>query len=196
MTQDILVCRFCLESKGTKKNPLLEPCECRGSIRYVHQVCLTRWRRQDPSRNAELCRLCLTPYKRTIEGGFEEIPDEITIALLYLRFPILLCFTINYTFLVQLFFLKENQLYSSFEVYQFLFQAAYFGLFYSQWNVRNKRLYWDEWKHFSTAILFATHVVCSGYLYSGQYGAIIPLNVILRLYWQRHTNILLALNAQ
>ncbi len=39
-------CRFCLLEEDTStihKNPLISPCDCKGSLKYVHLDCLTRW---------------------------------------------------------------------------------------------------------------------------------------------------------
>ena len=35
-------CRFCLED-GTNSNPLICPCKCSGSVRYVHLKCIRQW---------------------------------------------------------------------------------------------------------------------------------------------------------
>jgi hypothetical protein len=196
MPQDTLVCRFCLESKTTKKNPLLEPCECRGSIRYVHEVCLTRWRRQDPARNAELCRLCMTAYKILELTALENIPDEFTIALWLLRYPILLCFLVNYPFLLQISFLKTSQVEVFYQAYQVLFQLVYLVLFYREWRVKNKQLYWQLWSHWSIRLHILFHVAMNGLLLQGHYIAIIPLNTVMGMYWHRHRNILLSINSQ
>jgi hypothetical protein len=196
MPQDTLVCRFCLESKTTKKNPLLEPCECRGSIRYVHEVCLTRWRRQDPARNAELCRLCMTAYKIFGLQALEHIPDEVTIALWLLRFPIVLCFLVNSPFLLQLAFLKDAQVPVFFQAYQLLFQLVYLVLFCREWKVKHTQLYWHHWSHWSIRLHIVFHVAMNGLLFQGRYIAIIPLNTVLGMYWHRHRNILLRINSQ
>lgn len=36
-------CRICLLDGGTAEDPLLCPCQCRGSIKFVHLECLRRW---------------------------------------------------------------------------------------------------------------------------------------------------------
>jgi hypothetical protein len=196
MPQDTLVCRFCLESTTTKKNPLLEPCDCRGSIRYVHEVCLTRWRRQDPARNAELCRLCMTAYKILELTALEHIPDEVTIALWLLRYPILLCFLVNYPFLLQVSFIQKDHMQLFFQAYQLLFQMVYFVLFYREWRVKQKELYWQLWSHWSIRLHILLHVAMNGLLLQGHYIAIIPLNTVMGMYWRRHRNILLRINSQ
>ena len=39
------VCRFCFET-GDDEQPLVSPCKCAGSLRYVHVKCLHRWQSQ------------------------------------------------------------------------------------------------------------------------------------------------------
>lgn len=37
------LCRICQIAGGSPTNPLLEPCGCVGSLRFVHQECLKKW---------------------------------------------------------------------------------------------------------------------------------------------------------
>lgn len=37
------LCRICQIAGGSLTNPLLEPCGCVGSLRFVHQECLKKW---------------------------------------------------------------------------------------------------------------------------------------------------------
>ena len=36
------ICKICFE-KETKLNPLISPCLCEGTIKFVHQSCLKNW---------------------------------------------------------------------------------------------------------------------------------------------------------
>lgn len=38
-----LQCRICLMEGPSEDDPLIQPCECTGSIKYVHANCLARW---------------------------------------------------------------------------------------------------------------------------------------------------------
>eukprot|EP00964_Phaeocystis_antarctica_P020737 scaffold11462_cov68-Phaeocystis_antarctica.AAC.2 len=46
-------CRLCLE--GEYDGPLVQPCACRGSIKWIHEHCLERWRRTSPREDAAYC---------------------------------------------------------------------------------------------------------------------------------------------
>jgi hypothetical protein len=36
-------CRICFSGQGEEENPLLSPCECAGSIKYIHAECIKQW---------------------------------------------------------------------------------------------------------------------------------------------------------
>jgi hypothetical protein len=40
---DQLTCRICLMEGSTREDPLVRPCQCRGTIEYVHVGCLRLW---------------------------------------------------------------------------------------------------------------------------------------------------------
>jgi hypothetical protein len=195
MAQDTRVCRFCLDTKETKKNSLIEPCDCKGSIQFVHEKCLLRWRRMDPMRNADICLLCMTPYLLLYPGILETIPDTATISRMLLRFPILLWLTVNYGLLIQLSFQPGMNIADLFQGYQYVFQLLYFLFFWKEWKVRNKALYWQEWSHFSTTFLILCQITCNGFIQNQYYLAIVPLNGIVGIYWHKHIHILKHLNS-
>ena len=41
--EDEIVCRVCRSPGELPDNPLFYPCRCKGSIKYVHNDCLTMW---------------------------------------------------------------------------------------------------------------------------------------------------------
>ena len=56
-------CRICFESESTRENPLISPCLCRGTSKYVHKNCIQHWR--DVNNNTEYfwkCRECCYDY--------------------------------------------------------------------------------------------------------------------------------------
>ncbi|KAI8375652.1 hypothetical protein EDC96DRAFT_496042 [Choanephora cucurbitarum] len=66
------ICRVC-RSEATPEQPLFHPCKCAGSIRYVHQDCLTEWLAHSRKKYCELCEhpFNFTPVYR------EDMPDKI-----------------------------------------------------------------------------------------------------------------------
>jgi E3 ubiquitin-protein ligase DOA10 len=52
-------CRICMEG-GT----LISPCLCKGTMKYVHESCLTTWRNMNPSSSSYTkCNQCAYPYQ-------------------------------------------------------------------------------------------------------------------------------------
>ena len=37
------ICRICYDSTSNIKNPLINPCKCKGSMKYIHYNCLLNW---------------------------------------------------------------------------------------------------------------------------------------------------------
>ncbi|XP_021069361.1 probable E3 ubiquitin-protein ligase MARCH10 isoform X2 [Mus pahari] len=57
------LCRICQIAGGSPANPLLEPCGCVGSLRFVHQECLKKWLKVKITSGADLgtvktCEMC------------------------------------------------------------------------------------------------------------------------------------------
>ncbi|XP_030627858.1 E3 ubiquitin-protein ligase MARCHF8 isoform X2 [Chanos chanos] len=52
-SQDI--CRIC-HCEGDEDSPLITPCHCTGSLRFVHQACLQQWIKSSDTRCCELCK--------------------------------------------------------------------------------------------------------------------------------------------
>ncbi|CAL8331300.1 unnamed protein product [Lota lota] len=52
---DAEVCRIC-HCEGEEEYPLITPCWCTGSLRFVHQACLNQWIKSSDTRCCELCK--------------------------------------------------------------------------------------------------------------------------------------------
>ncbi|XP_041743093.1 uncharacterized protein LOC121574593 isoform X2 [Coregonus clupeaformis] len=48
-------CRIC-HCEGDDDSPLITPCHCTGSLRFVHQACLQQWIKSSDTRCCELCK--------------------------------------------------------------------------------------------------------------------------------------------
>ena len=193
--QDEPLCRFCLETKETVKNPLVDACGCKGSMRYVHSKCLHRWRFQNPSKNAKICLLCFEPY--TISSGrlFENVPPDSGVGIFFLRYPIILSFTGGYLSLVHYSLSPSTSNLSSLLVfYQYGVQISYFTLFYFHWTVQNKEAYWHHWQPLRRSLLLSLY--CLSLLGMSLHNpvSVLSLNFVLTLIWAVHCRILEDLN--
>ena len=56
-------CRICFEKKTTNSNPMLSPCKCNGTIKYVHERCLEKWRNVNINKPSfQTCLICRYNY--------------------------------------------------------------------------------------------------------------------------------------
>ena len=54
------ICRICYMEEDDEKNPLVQPCICSGSMKYIHLNCLKHWintRSFDKVESNELCSI-------------------------------------------------------------------------------------------------------------------------------------------
>ncbi|KAG2488585.1 hypothetical protein HYH03_012904 [Edaphochlamys debaryana] len=58
-------CRICLDpGEATRDNPLISPCQCRGSTAFVHRQCLRTWRDSKQGSPAHYrCEICHFSYQ-------------------------------------------------------------------------------------------------------------------------------------
>jgi hypothetical protein len=50
------ICRICLSSESETSNPLISPCRCDGSMKFIHLMCLRQWMQaRMVARNTERC---------------------------------------------------------------------------------------------------------------------------------------------
>jgi E3 ubiquitin-protein ligase MARCH1/8 len=49
------MCRIC-HCDGTPELPVITPCHCAGTLRYVHQACLQHWIKSSQTKSCEVCR--------------------------------------------------------------------------------------------------------------------------------------------
>ena len=84
-------CRLCLEEDD---GPLVQPCACRGSAKFIHKACLEKWRRTSPKEDAAYrCGQCKDEYRDALSiellsarlqaertGGEDLSPTLVTLA--------------------------------------------------------------------------------------------------------------------
>ncbi|WWD21007.1 hypothetical protein CI109_105488 [Kwoniella shandongensis] len=77
------VCRVC-RVEGDEENPLIYPCKCSGSVRFVHPDCLKQWLAQSQKKYCEICG-----HKYTFTKVYpDQLPTSIPFTV-YIRQSIL-----------------------------------------------------------------------------------------------------------
>eukprot|EP01066_Platyproteum_vivax_P010159 Platyproteum_vivax@DN4522_c0_g1_i1.p1 len=77
-------CRICLSEGSETNNPLVSPCNCNGTMKYVHLQCLRSWMegrlniRSDGTQSSFFCcslecELCKTTYPTFVEAAHRQI---------------------------------------------------------------------------------------------------------------------------
>lgn len=72
-SQEGIQCKVCWDNCSTEENPLLNSCQCDGSVRYIHYNCLKYWLKQKMAKKEERnlvsytwkqfeCEICKKPY--------------------------------------------------------------------------------------------------------------------------------------
>ena len=62
MVVEEMTCRLCWGDEDD--GPLVQPCACRGSGKWIHQHCLEQWRRTSPREDAAYrCGQCMDEYR-------------------------------------------------------------------------------------------------------------------------------------
>ena len=63
-----MTCRHCRDDED--RRPLVQPCACRGSAKWIHQHCLEQWRRTSLKEDAAYrCGQCMDHYRDELAGG-------------------------------------------------------------------------------------------------------------------------------
>lgn len=85
-------CRIC-RGEATRSQPLIHPCKCRGSIKYIHQDCLLEWLKHS-NRSTSKCDICNVPYKfRTIYDP--DMPEKIPMKFIWEKFVLMISGTMT-----------------------------------------------------------------------------------------------------
>lgn len=81
---DAMMCRICLLEGPTEDDPLITPCQCKGSIEYVHLGCLRHWIKgrlncSDTTSGSYFyrplaCELCKVGYPAYVHVGTQRLP--------------------------------------------------------------------------------------------------------------------------
>ncbi|KAK0408186.1 hypothetical protein QR680_003818 [Steinernema hermaphroditum] len=75
-------CRICY-LPSSDDQPLVHPCLCRGTQKYIHESCILRFNELNPDRGLQ-CPVCLYHFKFDAKGPGTRIVDQLLMTLLCL----------------------------------------------------------------------------------------------------------------
>lgn len=205
-------CRFCLEpgdpAAVAAENPLISPCPCKGSVRYVHWTCLKRWVRLDAA-NARACTICRQPFDATVFPGFVSLTSGPSAALLFLEHS----YTASVVFTYMAFLWHANTATVDGPVWTICWRMTRLGSLWTHaayavcaWlclrelGERGRETYWAAAHRVRMTTLLAGHAYA---LYQvaiaapemPDYLALAAMQYLLRVYWNEHTATLSRVNA-
>jgi E3 ubiquitin-protein ligase DOA10 len=192
---DTNICRFCLDSGKTEKNPLISPCSCKGSVEFIHLICLNKWRTQNPERNRETCNLCSGTYRIPSFYDIEKMPGgSITCYLLDSSFVVSII--MNYIGII--FYLASSNIVAIKEGICFI-QLIHHGFqlyfMYILFNVRKREEYFQYWINEKRYLLVPLHgVILSITVYQNPILGLVTSSLITNVYWMNHIEVLHLMN--
>jgi len=63
--KELPTCRICYSGISSKDNPLIRPCKCSGSMKFIHKLCLQKWRMWSAAEHVRKCPVCKQDYQTT-----------------------------------------------------------------------------------------------------------------------------------
>ena len=190
-------CRFCFEEE-TRMNKLLSPCDCQGSIRFVHVKCLLHWQRVAPIQFIHKCQLCLTYFKNGILV-FERLPNERGFIYQFLICPYMFTFVAKYGFFLFSFILMNSEQGSRrlIEYFQCFVHLLYFFFFIQTAQINNTSLYLKSYFKPYRVLVYLLHFSSIFYtLETGSFFFLYLVDVFLPCYWHFHLRSLEEVNAR
>jgi hypothetical protein len=197
-------CRFCLESGGRLQDPLIRPCACRGSVEWVHRLCLQRWALLDPGRNSVTCTICHQRFTvRVLPPALEPLPLPHTWEFYILDNYLILVLIVQYLFLAfhlpATYIAAEENIYRALAYGHTLLHAVYVTLMHRNVSVRqqNRGLYEQLLWRSRVPVLFAAHMMMLlNFLFRRDLLMGMCVNLFFRSYWRDHLGLLRELNRQ
>jgi hypothetical protein len=181
-------CRFCLEADDA---PMISPCRCIGSVKYIHSACLHRWIREGDQIIEERlnCTICKYPL-----FDLEPIPkrDNVVYASLYNAPSVAVVF--HYLFLVTGIHSTKPAFYH-FKNSQLLIYFIYTLLFAKYMRTRHPRLYMDITieKHLLSYWILQIYFIHS-FLSEENVVMAIASNMCIVIQWNMHVQTLQSIN--
>ena len=191
-------CRFCLEDTDTVKNPLIEPCVCRGSVQFVHLLCLRRWALLEPDENAYNCSICKEPFQINVLPRYETVPPR-SLSMLIVDRTALVGLAIHYSVIVFSSNLTTNvhTLMSQIKGAQGLFHFIWVWALLHNHRVANPELYREKMVRGLIPLIIATHLFMLVRLFFYNEALYcFMINTIMNFYWKEHIRLIGLVNQE
>ena len=188
-------CRICYETT----TPLLQPCDCKGSVEHIHAECLSKWFHTHPDIDVK-CELCHFYYMISYEYDFEYTFDIYDTDYFIHICPIYTALFTHFllTFYTPLFFTPVDYDYYLAHIYtpiHYCLFAFYTGLFLKKARIQNWKLYIKYVISYNYIYFVLLYIGCIVSIpYRGPYPCIIA-NIIHPFFYYMHNKIAREINA-
>ena len=172
-------CRFCLEMDD---KPMISPCRCSGTVKYVHKECIHKWVFQGNQiiEGRNNCSIC----KDTI-FKFEFIPPYNQVNNLILLNTTAMSIFIQYLYIIFISRAKDSLsvIYTSHAIMQFIYVAIYIENF----RVKNPLIYHNLASERYGYILYIFYILSLIAVFKYEYIVLSLLNnMIITIQWREH----------
>ncbi len=196
---DSIQCRFCLSEKACSLNPLISPCDCKGSIEFVHLRCLNIWRNKNIERNYSNCSLCYSGYRIPTEYTIEHIP-KMNIWFVVVDHPILVNLTCHYAWIIYAGVImnqKKFDMMSSYSNFQLCYHLYYGISMAMNFAVIKRDRYFAAWKQEYRRLFFPFYGILVLMASSSTDSLLwfIP-SIFVTMFWNIHIHILEQMNTE
>jgi len=182
-------CRFCLESDIIQN--LISPCNCKGSVKYVHNDCLVKWTEARPT-TGHICNSCGIECQRVMQDDFKIISLVFKENILCLKCPYTILSTNQWaSFFIYMSLYPLFSYYSIYLIYQTIFHCIYMSyFFYILSKVHNFRVYMIHWILNILLVVPLSHIFFVYTFPFAFYIGGIGMNICVFIYFYEHYRIL------
>jgi hypothetical protein len=201
-------CRFCFEPQRTPTDPLITPCPCKGSVQFVHWLCLKRWVQLNPATNGQACTICRLPFQVTAFPGLEQVSGP-AFALFCVRHTYAISSAVSYALIAWNYYYAlpkegdtpETVRWEMFRTGCLLSQMWYIGCLALVWRVQHRGLYRRLAARTSRLPwLLLVHAYAQGSITwrpeEAQYTCMVLIYLALQMYWAEHVGVLARVNGE
>lgn len=194
---NIKSCRICYEINSSEINPLITPCKCDGSLKYIHYNCLNKWLLARIHNNKYKCEICNGEYIFLENTLVENIPHSGHIMYI-LKKPYLFIAILTSVSVIHSMCMYPN-LYDVNDIlilYQECIYLIYICLFIYKFNVKNVSSYiYEIVKIKNPYILLLAHFFCfyNIYVYNSNI-LFLLIHLTISEIWNIHCIVLTSIN--
>jgi len=195
-------CKYCLESNFTRSNRFITPCECNGSVKYVHYRCFLKWIIEAPEDKKSLCPICNYTYSLNPLEDLETIPDYPPRRLRLVAHPVSSVIASNFLFALVILSNKDMTLKIICNLYaidQSVYYSYWLYTFIKSMEIKNKIFYLETMvrSYYHCYILGHIWLLTLLWFYPSHFTLVAPLTGLsLPFYWERHIYILRQMNSE